>query len=236
LVQQQGFLASEPDRFGRAFLLAAALEILALLAIAHLPKPKPPVPPSTVQIHVVKPAPKAVVAKPKPPPPKPPPPVPVPPQPVTPPLPAPPPPQPHHPVVHRVIHHVVHTPPPPPVPVPQPPAPVAPETAAPPPSPIAEQTVMSHYIGEVRAIVQGNLIVPQVLVSAGLAGRCVLEFTVAPDGTLLSASILTPSGLHAVNEAAMDALRSSRLPAFLKGMPAGPHAFTLPVRVSGAEQ
>ena len=92
---------------------------------------------------------------------------------------------------------------------------------------------MSRYIGLVRAIVLGNLVVPQLLIDAGLEGDCVLEFTLSPDGSLLSARVIRPSGITSVNNAALDALRQSALPAFLPGMPAGPHSFTLPVHVAG---
>jgi len=106
-------------------------------------------------------------------------------------------------------------------------------TAAPPISPIAQESAMSRYTGMVRAIVLGNLVVPQQLIDSGLDGDCVLQFTLAPDGTILSVTLLTPSGMQSVNDAALDALRSSRLPAFLPDMPAGPHVFTLPVHVAG---
>jgi len=116
--------------------------------------------------------------------------------------------------------------------VPLPPAPVS---AAPPISPIAEQTALSRYISELRGIVQANLVVPQQLIDDGLESDCVLEFTLAPDGTILSVTVLTPSGFKSVNEAAVDALRSAHLPAFLPGMPTGTHSFTLPVHVSGEQ-
>jgi protein TonB len=122
---------------------------------------------------------------------------------------------------------------PPVPPVPEPPALV---TAAPAPSPVAEQTALSIYIGEVRGIVLANLEVPQQLIDMGLEGDCVLQFTLAQDGTLLSVSVSTPSGLRVVNEAALDALRQSRLPPFPPAMGAGPHSFTLPVHVSGDQQ
>ena len=227
--------ASEPDRFGRAFLAAVVVEMIAVAAFAFAPSPPPTVPPSVVQLQVIQPAPIPVA---KPPPPKPPPPQPTrptPPVPVTPPLPVPPPPQPHHPAMHSHPRHIVQ-PPPPPQPAPPVPEPPAPMTAAPPPSPVAAQTVMSRYISQVRAIVLSNLVVPQQLIDAGLEGDCILQFTLGPDGTILSASIVSPSGLKPVNEAAIDALRASHFPAFFPGMPDQPHVFSLPVHVSGDAQ
>jgi protein TonB len=241
---------SKPDRFGRAFVAALVLEGAVLAAVLLTPKPPPPVPPATVQLQIIAPAPVPVA---KPPPPKPPPPLPkpppipvppkpaVPPPPVVPPLPAPPipappPPPPNRPALRHVIRHVVHSPPPQPVTPPPPEATPAPVTAAPAPSPVAEQTALSRYIGEVRGIVLSNLTVPQQMIDMQLDGDCVLQFTLAPNGSLLSVSVITPSGFHAVNQAALDALRSSRLPAFPAAMGQNSHTFTLPVHVSGEPQ
>ncbi len=121
--------------------------------------------------------------------------------------------------------------PPPPLPKP-PPVPVPPTPIAP---PVINESAMSHYIGQVRGIVLSNLQVPEQLIQAGLEGDCVLQFTLAPDGSILSVSVITPSGLRAVNEAALNALRSSHFPAFLPGMPTGPHTFILPVHESGQD-
>jgi len=219
-------------------LIALAIEAILVIAITRLPKPQPPVPAATVQIRVLQPAPTPVAPKPPPVPPPPlpkPPPVPVPPTPIAPPLPTPPPPQPHPPTTHRVIRPVTHPPPPPPQPIPPVPTPPAPVAAAPPAPPVINESAMSHYIGQVRGIVLSNLQVPEQLIQAGLEGDCVLQFTLAPDGSILSVSVITPSGLRAVNEAALNALRSSHFPAFLPGMPTGPHTFILPVHESGQD-
>ncbi len=221
-------VASEPDRFGRAFLIALALELALFAGFALAPKSPPPEAPATVQLKII--APPAPVAAVKPPPPVPPPPLPPP-----PPVP-PPPPLPNHPTEHRVIHHQVYTPPPPAVPTP-PDMPPAPVTTAPPPStPPVNPTAMARYTGELRAIVLSNLIVPAQLSVSGLSGDCVLRFTLSPSGEILSAEVMTPAGLAAVNEAALNALRASRFPAFIAGMPTGDHSFTLPVHVSGEDQ
>ncbi len=232
-----GGYAPEPDRFGRAFLAALALEGLAILVFAFAPQP-PPVPPAViVQVHVLQPAP-VPVAKPPPPippPPTPPPPVPTPPVPVTPPLPLPPPPP--KPADHPAhVRHVVKPPPPPPPATPPIQAPAAPITAAPAVSNVAADSALSRYIGEISAIIRANLHVPERLIQAGLSGTTRLQFTVAPNGELVSAYIIGPSGISAADDAAMAALRASRFPAFLAGMPDGPHVFTVPIRVSGEDQ
>ncbi len=210
-------------------MIAAVLEVLALAGLLLAPQPPTPVPPAIVQLRVLAPAP---TPRAKPAPPKPIPPKPAPIIPVTPPRPAPPPPRP------RAAHHIpkpIFRAPPPPAPAPPITAPPAPVTAAPPISPQAAQSAMSRYVGEVRALVEANLIVPQSIIDAGLEGDCTLVFTLSPDGTLLSAGILTPSGLNAVDAAALAALRASTLPPFLPGMPSGPHSFTLPVHVAGQQ-
>jgi len=234
-------LASEPDRFGRAFLVALAVEIALFAAFTLAPRPAPTVAPATVQLKIV--APPAPVAAVKPPPPvptpplPPPPPVPTPPMPVAPPLPIPPPPPlPNHPTEHRVIRHQVYTPPQPAQPPPPPDAPLATETKAPPPTPQVNPTAMARYTGTLRAIVLSNLIVPAQLSVSGLSGDCVLRFTLSPDGEILSAQVVTPSGLAVVNEAALNALRASRFPAFIAGMPTTDHSFTLPVHVGAQDQ
>ena len=236
-MKDQAFIGvTGPDRFGRALLISFLLEALAIGGFVVVPPAAKPVAPVVVRVKIDAPAaPKPVVQPPPPKPAPPPPPMPPPPVPVPAQVPAqvPPPPAPHP--SHREIRHVAHIPPParPVAPMPTPPAPPTPSPAAPAPAPIASPTVMARYASEVRADVLAQLTVPQILIDAGLSGDCVLEFTVAPDGTLLSASLLTKSGLSAVNQAALAALRAARLPAFLPGMPAGPHRFILPVHVAG---
>lgn len=128
-------------------------------------------------------------------------------------------------------------PPPPPASAPSPiQAPPAQITAAPPVSAEVAQSILSRYIGQIRAIILSNLVVPHQLIETGLSGTCVLRFTVSPSGEIISVAIISPSGIHDVNEAAMQALRSSRLPAFLAGMPQDNHEFTLPVHVSGQDE
>ncbi len=221
-------IAPEPNRFGRALFIAAIIEIIGIASMLYVARPQPVVAPTTVQLKILAPASTPVAAKPPPPVPQPPTPKPPPVLPV--PTPPPPPPAPHHPVAHQVVHHV--TPPPPPQTI-SPPAPLAPEAAAPPPSPVTQQSLISRYIGQVRAIIDANLVVPQELIDTGSSGDCVLEFTLGPDGKLLAAHLLTRSGLQPVNEAAMDSLRASHLPAFLPGMDQAPHSFTLPVHEAG---
>lgn len=220
--------ASESYGLGGSILIAIALEALAIAAIAfHMAHKQPPViAEKIVHIHMVLSKPKPVA------PPK----IPTLSQPSLPKiLPAPLPP-----VVHTVPHPriVRHITPPhvvqhmvPPVP-PQEVKP-APSPAAPPVSKAQIQSVMARYVEEIRARVDANLQVPPQLASLGLGGTCVLEFTLAPDGRLLSARILTSSGLALVDHAALAALRASHFTQFLPGMGNVAHIFTMPVRVLG---
>ncbi|HQT39768.1 MAG TPA: TonB family protein [Acidocella sp.] len=218
---------SEPDRFGRALLVAFGIEVVLIFMLASQSPPSAPVAPQVVKLQMLPPAP---VEHAKPPPPQPQPPTPQPAVPMTPPVPVPPPlpPKPDHPVMHTKPHPL--PPPPKVITAPLPPATV---TEAPPPSPEAQQTALSRYTGMLRAIVLSHLEVPDDISSAGITSTCTLRFTVAPDGSILSVGIAGPSGLASVNQAALSALRGSRFPGFLTNMPNHPIEFILPVRVSG---
>ncbi|MDE8348171.1 MAG: TonB family protein [Acidocella sp.] len=227
VVQPSHFISPEPNRFGRALLIAALIEAVCILFMLHTTRPAPVVTPATVQLKILPPAPLPVAVKPPPPVPQPP--APKPPPVVPMPVVTPPPPLKHSAIQHHVIQHVA--PPPPPTTSPQ--LPVTPLTAAPPPAAVTQQSLLARYIGQVRAIVDSNLVVPQEIIDSENSGDCILAFTISPEGTLLSAHILTPSSIQPVNEAALDALRASHLPAFLPGMNQTPMSFTLPVHESG---
>jgi protein TonB len=119
--------------------------------------------------------------------------------------------------------------------MPEPPAPVS---AAPPPAPTVNEDAMTRYAAAIHSIVYSNLQVPDQIAESGLSGNCTLQFTVAPDGTLLDVEVIDQAGLASVNQAALDALRGSRLPPFTAGMPTGPHVFTMVVHVdaNGGDQ
>ena len=227
-IAQKSF-TSEPSRLGGPILIAIALEALGIAALAlHMVHKQPQiVTPKIIQIHMVVPKPQPEA------PPK----IPTLPQPSLPqltPVPLPPPPHivPHARFIHHVEvpHHIVQpiTPKPPIQPVEQ-----KPIAAAPPVSTVQVQSLMSRYVEEIRTRVDSNLQVPAQLVALDMSGTCVLEFTISPNGTLLSSRILTSSGIAMVDNAALEALRSSSLSAFLPGMGTSPHTFTMPVNVSG---
>ncbi len=223
-------------RFGRFIVAALVLDILALAALIYAPEPPPArvVKPATLAVHMVQPAPPKPNPKPAP---LPPPPVPA--------LPKPPPPLPHHPHVapkpppKRVIHHpIIHRPPPP---VPEPPtaptqpAPPAPVQSAPPPSPAVIQSVEARYVGTIKGIILGNLVVPTAMRNLGASGVATIAFKVAPNGQILSAKVLRASDYAAANRAALAAVRDSRFPAFFAKMPNHPIIFEVNINVSGAQ-
>lgn len=227
-IAQKSF-TSGPSRLGGPILIALALEALGIASLALHMSHKPPeiVTPKIIQIHMVVPKPQPQL------PPK----IPTLPQPSLPqvtPVPLPPPPHivPHARFVHHVElpHHITQpTPPKPPI-QPVDPKPVA---ASPPVSTAQVESLLSRYIEDIRTRVDANLQVPAQLTALGMGGTCVLEFTIAPNGTLLSSRVLTSSGLAMVDNAALEALRSSSFSEFLPGMGTSARTFTMPVHVSG---
>lgn len=231
-------------RFGWALLSALAIEVLAIIALVWVPPlPKPhEIRPATMAIHLVQPAkpPKSPPLRPQPvqaPQPKPPPPLPV--------LPKPPPPVPDHPHIQVPRH-------PPPRPArhvamrpavhPAPPQPTAPPVAAPPssqialpsPSPAQIQSAEARYVGIIRGVILGNLVVPDALRNLAASGRATVAFKVMPDGQIVWARVIAASDYRAANRAALAAVRDSHFPAFLARMPGHPIVFEIPINVSGA--
>lgn len=128
-----------------------------------------------------------------------------------------PPPKPH--VVHKVV---------PPV------KPHKPRPAPPPsPSPQVMASLMSRYVGLVRPMIQDHLRVPAMLRAMGLSGHAVIEFRLSPAGRLLWARVLVPSRIHAVDSAALAAVKGSQYPRFLKHMPKRDTTFEITVHISG---
>jgi protein TonB len=221
-------------------LLAAILFVAPRVGVTAAPQPQ------RMRIALLAPPPPKPAPpepKPKPPPPKPPPPKPPPPKPPPPkPVPAPPPPPP--------------VPPPPPPPVPPPPRPVprrvvhrpmprplhaetvrAPPPPAPPthtaPSPAVVASLVMQYAALLNAKVQAGLAVPQIVQMMHLSGAAVVAIDVAPDGRLIGVSVARPSGVEAIDRAALAAVRSTSLPPFPAGMADHAVVFHLTVRLSG---
>lgn len=193
------------------------------------PKPKPPAPkpkPPPPKPKPPPPKPKPPPPKPKPPPPKPKP-LPPPPPKRLPPPPKPPPPPPPRPVPRPRPRPVLHRVVPQPQPAPQPVAPPA-------PSPAAVASMVMRYAAMLNATVQSHLAVPEMVRVMHLSGTTTVAIRVAPDGQLLSVSVLHSSGFGVIDRAAVAAVRGTSMPPFPSGMPHHPITFDLKVRLRGS--
>ena len=95
----------------------------------------------------------------------------------------------------------------------------------------AVASAVMRYAALLNGRVQAGLTVPDSVRMMGLSGKTTLRLTVAPDGTLESVSVADSSGIPPIDRAALAAVRSTRLPAFLDTMPGHPVTFTLTVRL-----
>jgi len=143
------------------------------------------------------------------------------------------PPPPRHifkPVPHPVTPHA----PAPPVPAahPAPPTPAAPVTSAAPAAPAAPSSGIGAYGSEMRDILQANHDVPQALAQLGISGTAVVHIIVAPDGHVLSATILRSSGNPLIDQTALDHALHTSFGAFSANMPSSSLGFTMPIEIT----
>ncbi len=193
------------------------------------PSPKPPPPQPKPQ------PPPSPPPKPQPPPPKPQP-APPPPLPKPPPLPQrpPPPPKPvvrRKPVPHIPVRHAKPRPETPHERVPQQPTPQPVRSAPPEPTPAEAVSAVMQYAAVLNARVQARLKVPEDVEMMHLSGSTVVAIRVAPGGRLLGASVVRSSGAPSIDGAALQAVRSTPLPAFRGDMPHHAVTFELTVRL-----
>ncbi len=212
-----------------------------------------------VQVHMVElPPPPKPVEPPKeepppPPPPEPPPPQPPPPEPPPPPPPPEPPPPPPPPQPAPVVEE---PPPPPPKPTPvkpkrtprKPPPPVQQvQTNTPPPpiddprppppprpatSPAQAATALQRYLAELRARVQGALVVPMEVRMMHLSGDTIVAIRLSPDGALEQATVVATSGAAPIDRAALAAVRASQFAAFPDELGHAAKTFNLTVHLA----
>lgn len=231
-----------PDELGLPRATAAGLALVGLIAAGalyaarHLPRYRTPITPATT-VHLVRlapplPLPPQPVQPPPPPLPAPPPPVPPPPQPQPKPLPPPPAPSPMPPP--KPLPNVVHHPPPPrpapkphPIahPAPRPAPPPPPKTKPPPPQPAFD---FAQYAASLRGPLQREVHVTQTMRMLGVRGIAFIEFTLAPDGRLLSARLYRSSGNPLIDRAALDAVRQHHFPPFPG---AADKTFAVPIQI-----
>jgi protein TonB len=137
-----------------------------------------------------------------------------------------PPPPIHHvykPIPHPIINHA----PPPPTPRPVSQAPQPP--SAPPTSGLPIYGALRHDI------IQANQSVPPALAQLGVSGTCLIRITVAPDGSVISASIARSSGIPLIDQTALQHAMQAHLSAFNSQMPNTPQEFLIPVEIDATD-
>jgi protein TonB len=222
-----------PTATGIALLLFAVVAAICLYAMNNIIPPKQP---EVIQITQAQ---LTAVPVPKPPPPPPPKVVPPPkPLPVTIPKPPPipskivvatkPPPPVHH-VIKHIPKPIPHVEQPTPPPVVQPPTPTPPQVAAP------RTDGIGPYGSAMHSIIEQNQDVPPALAQLGVSGTAVVSVEVAPDGSVVSASIVRSSGVSLIDETALDHVRSAHFPPFNADMPNQTQRFTVPVEIDGED-
>ncbi len=125
----------------------------------------------------------------------------------------------YKPVAHPVVTHQ----PPPPVPVPQP----APPQAAPAP-PTSGIPIYGH---EMYTILEQNQNVPPALASLGIGGTAYVRITVAPNGHVLSATIIRSGGNPLIDQTAVQHALAAQFPPFNAEMPSSTMSFIVPVNI-----
>ncbi len=125
----------------------------------------------------------------------------------------------YKPVPHPVINHT----PPPPTPVP----------VSPMPSPPAVRTDgVPIYGAQMKSIIEANHDVPQALAQLGLSGEVLVSVVVAPDGHVVSASVVHSSGNPLIDQTALDHTLHASFAAFNADMPDVNTTFVLHIDVA----
>ena len=93
-----------------------------------------------------------------------------------------------------------------------------------------QNSLMASWGADIRARVERRKRYPG---SAGRAsGTVVLSLKVTSSGVLAEVSVSRSSGNRLLDQAAVNAVQSARLPAAPRGLSQGTHAFSLPIRFS----
>ncbi len=137
----------------------------------------------------------------------------------------------YKPVPHPVVNHLTAKPLAKPLP-PVPQAPAAPATPAPAPAaPAARTDGIPIYGAQMRSIIEANHNVPQALAQLGLSGEVVVSVVVAPDGHVISASVVHSSGNPLIDQTAVQHTLEASFAAFNADMPAVNTTFVLHIDV-----
>jgi protein TonB len=122
----------------------------------------------------------------------------------------------------------------PPVPKPAPPKPAAVPRPAPavaaaaPPAPAAPRHDPS-YLDRLAAAIERERDYPMHSRRQGHQGRVVVHVVIAASGRLVSAQVLTGSGLETLDRAALGMVQRARLPPLTPGLGAESATFTIPI-------
>ena len=98
------------------------------------------------------------------------------------------------------------------------------------------EVALEVYAARVRARVQANLRVPETIRLMRLSGKTEVAFELQPDGLLLWARIERTSGIGAVDRAALHTVKQTAYPHFMHGMPDHDTTFDIDVRISGRDE
>jgi protein TonB len=124
--------------------------------------------------------------------------------------------------------------PPRPAAAPRPPAavaattPPAPAVSAPAPAPVAPRHDPS-YLDRLAAAIERERDYPHHSRRQGHQGRVVIHIVIAASGKLISARVLTGSGLESLDQAALGMVQRARLPPLTPGLGAESATFTIPI-------
>ncbi len=89
--------------------------------------------------------------------------------------------------------------------------------------------------GAAAAIRAADQSVPPALAQLGVSGTCLIRITVAPDGSVISASIARSSGIPLIDQTALQHAMQAHLSAFNSQMPNTPQEFLIPVEIDATD-
>lgn len=107
-------------------------------------------------------------------------------------------------------------------------APLAPAVSAPTPAPAAPRHDPS-YLDRLAAAIERERDYPMHSRRQGHQGRVVVHVVIAASGRLVSAQVLTGSGLETLDRAALGMVQRARLPPLTPGLGAESATFTIPI-------
>ena len=90
---------------------------------------------------------------------------------------------------------------------------------------------MEAYASVVHDAVQADLQVPETVAMMQLSGTTKIALNIAPNGSLLSMTIIQSSGIAMIDKAALATVRATRFPSFSGTMPHHPITIEISVRM-----